>query len=143
MRISDWSSDVCSSDLRSMFIFRRALGVDPAGAAERVGAAVAGEAGRVASTLKHFPGHGAAPGDSHAGIPETGETLDEWRDSDALPFAAGIDAGAPLLMYGHLRYTAVDPAPASLSPEWHRIAREDLGFPGVSVTEDLGVRQRA
>lgn len=126
---------------RSMFIFRRALGFDPAGAAERVRAAVAGEAGQAASTLKHFPGHGAAPGDSHAGIPATAETREEWLASDAVPFSAGIEAGAPLLMYGHLRYTAVDPAPASLSSEWHRIARDELGFTGVSVTDDLGMLQ--
>lgn len=132
-------ADVTSD--RSMFIFRRALGADPAGAAERVRAAVLGEGGQAASTLKHFPGHGAAPGDSHTGIPETGETLDEWRTSDAVPFAAGIEAGAPLLMYGHLRYSAVDSAPASLSAEWHRIAREELGFTGVSVTDDLGMLQ--
>jgi beta-N-acetylhexosaminidase len=126
---------------RSMFIFRRALGTDPGGSAERVSAAVTGVGAQAASTVKHFPGHGAAPGDSHAGIPETGKTLEEWRTSDALPFAAGIDAGAPLLMYGHLRYTAVDSAPASLSPEWHRIAREELGFTGVAVTDDLGMLQ--
>ncbi|MGP3536568.1 glycoside hydrolase family 3 N-terminal domain-containing protein [Microbacterium sp. RD1] len=126
---------------RSMFIFRRALGVDPVGAAERVAAAVAGEGGQVASTLKHFPGHGAAPGDSHAGIPETAMTRDQWRATDAAPFLAGIDAGAPLLMFGHLRYTAVDSAPASLSAEWHRIAREELGFEGVAVTDDLGMLQ--
>ena len=33
-------------------------------------------------------------------------------------------------MFGHLAYTAVDPAPATLSAEWHRIAREELGFDG-------------
>jgi beta-N-acetylhexosaminidase len=125
----------------SMFIYRRALGTDPAGAAERVAAAVQGEAGQVFSTLKHFPGHGAAPGDSHAGIPQTGKSLEEWRATDALPFTAGIAAGAPLLMFGHLRYSAVDAAPASLSSEWHRIAREDLGFDGVIVTDDLGMLQ--
>ena len=42
-------------------------------------------------------------------------------------------------MFGHLAYTAVDPAPATLSPEWHRIAREELGFEGVIVTDDLGM----
>ncbi|MFJ6652451.1 glycoside hydrolase family 3 N-terminal domain-containing protein [Microbacterium sp. NPDC091313] len=124
-----------------MFIFRRALGTDPQGGAERVAAAVAGEGDQVLSTLKHFPGHGAAPGDSHAGIPQTDESLDQWRAKDAVPFAAGIEAGAPLLMFGHLRYTAVDSAPASLSAEWHRIAREELGFTGVSVTDDLGMLQ--
>jgi beta-N-acetylhexosaminidase len=129
------------TDDPGMFIYRRALGTDPSGAGERVAAAVVGEHGQAMSTLKHFPGHGAAAGDSHAGIPATGESLAEWRSSDAVPFAAGIDAGAELLMFGHLRYSAVDSAPASLSAEWHRIAREELGFTGVSVTDDLGMLQ--
>lgn len=123
----------------SMFIYRRALGTTPDAAAERIAAAVEGERGTVASTLKHFPGHGAAPGDSHAGIPVTDLTLDQWRQSEAKPFAAGIDAGAELLMFGHLRYTSVDDDPASLSTEWHRIARDDLGFDGVIVSDDLGM----
>ncbi|WP_260857203.1 glycoside hydrolase family 3 N-terminal domain-containing protein [Microbacterium sp. 1.5R] len=123
----------------SSFIFGRALGADPLDAAERVAAATTAQQPVVASTLKHFPGHGAAPGDSHHAIPTTAKTLDEWRATDALPFAAGIDAGASLLMFGHLAYTAVDQAPASLSPAWHDIARDELGFEGVIVTDDLGM----
>lgn len=123
----------------SSFIYRRALGTTPESAAERVAAAVRGEALTAASTLKHFPGHGAAPGDSHSSIPATPMPLEEWRETDARPFAAGIDADAPLLMFGHLAYTAVDAAPASLSAEWHRIAREELGFDGVAITDDLGM----
>ncbi len=123
------------------FIYRRILGVTPATAADRVAAAVRGEQGAVLSTLKHFPGHGAAAGDSHSSIPTTGMTLDQWRGTDALPFDAGIAAGAPLLMFGHLAYTAVDAAPASLSPTWHRIARDELGFDGVMITDDLGMLQ--
>ena len=125
----------------SSFIYRRALGATPDAAAERVAAAVRGEGLSAASTLKHFPGHGAAPGDSHSTIPSTPMTLADWRAADAVPFSAGIEAGAPLLMYGHLAYTAVDAAPASLSAEWHRIAREDLGFDGVAITDDLGMLQ--
>jgi beta-N-acetylhexosaminidase len=123
------------------FIHRRILGTTPDVAAAHVAAAVRGEQGTVFSTLKHFPGHGAAPGDSHSSIPTTAMPLDQWRAADALPFRAGIDAGAELLMFGHLAYTAVDPAPASLSPEWHRIAREELGFEGVTITDDLGMLQ--
>lgn len=123
----------------SMFIYRRALATAPAPGGEHVAAAVAGEAPFAASTLKHFPGHGAAPGDSHVGIPSTDMALDQWRATHAMPFAAGIDAGAPLLMFGHLAYTAVDPAPASLSSRWHDIARDDLGFEGVAITDDLGM----
>lgn len=125
----------------SSFIYGRALGVDPVAAAERVAAATAAQEPFVASTLKHFPGHGAAPGDSHHAIPTTEETTAEWRETDARPFEAGIDAGASLLMFGHLAYTSVDPAPASLSPRWHDIARDELGFDGVIVTDDLGMLQ--
>ncbi|MCR2785545.1 MULTISPECIES: glycoside hydrolase family 3 N-terminal domain-containing protein [unclassified Microbacterium] len=123
------------------FIFRRALGTMPQPSAERVTAAVTGEAGAVASTLKHFPGHGAAPGDSHHMLPTTDLSREEWEQADAAPFRAGIDAGAQVLMFGHLVYTAVDPTPATLSAEWHRVAREDLGFDGVSITDDLGMLQ--
>lgn len=125
----------------SSFIYGRALGTDPPSAAERVEAATTAQEQVVASTLKHFPGHGAAPGDSHQAIPTTGETIDEWRATDAVPFAAGVEAGASLLMFGHLAYTSVDPAPASLSPRWHDIAREEMGFDGVIVTDDLGMLQ--
>ncbi|HET8778890.1 MAG TPA: glycoside hydrolase family 3 N-terminal domain-containing protein [Agromyces sp.] len=119
------------------FISGRVLGTDPAGAGERVAAAVAGERGVVMSTLKHFPGHGAAPGDSHISVPAAPLSIDEWRAGPALPFAAGIQAGAELVMTGHLAYPAVDAAPASLSPEWHRILRDELGFEGVVVTDDM------
>lgn len=123
----------------SSFIYGRALGADPQSSAERVAAATAAQEPVVASTLKHFPGHGAAPGDSHHAIPSTAETLDEWRATDAVPFVAGIDAGASLLMFGHLAYTSVDTVPASLSARWHEIARDELGFDGVIVTDDLGM----
>lgn len=121
------------------FIAPRALGTDPASASERVAAAVEGESGHVLSTLKHFPGHGAAPGDSHQSIPTTDLSLEEWRAADAKPFEAGIDAGAELLMFGHLDYASVDDEPASLSKRWHDIARDDLGFDGVMITDDMGM----
>ena len=46
-----------------------------------------------------------------------------------------------MLMFGHLAYPAIDSAPATLSAEWHRIAREELGFTGVAITDDLGMLQ--
>ncbi|WP_240750659.1 glycoside hydrolase family 3 N-terminal domain-containing protein [Microbacterium sp. K27] len=131
--VADYTDDPGS------FIHGRALGTDPAAAAERVAAATVAQEQFVASTLKHFPGHGAAPGDSHHAIPSTTMGIEEWRGTAAVPFAAGIDAGASLLMYGHLAYAAVDPLPASLSPRWHEIARDELGFTGVAVTDDLGM----
>lgn len=137
--VADVTSDPAS------FIYWRSFGDTAAAASERVAAAVTAEGTdeslTVASTLKHFPGHGAAPGDSHSMIPSTEMSLEEWRQSEAPPFSAGIDAGAELLMFGHLSYTAVTATPASLAPEWYSIARDELGFTGVTVTDDLGMLQ--
>jgi beta-N-acetylhexosaminidase len=121
----------------SSFIFERVLGTDAQSASERVAAAVGAENGSVFSTLKHFPGHGAAPGDSHNSLPTTDLPVEKWLAHDAPPFQAGIDAGAPLVMFGHLVYSAVDSAPASLSAPWHRMLRDQMGFTGVAVTDDL------
>ncbi|WP_040165584.1 glycoside hydrolase family 3 N-terminal domain-containing protein [Microbacterium gorillae] len=126
------------------FIFDRTLGADPATAAAHVAAAVRGEsAAGVLSTLKHFPGHGAAPGDSHSSLPRTDRSRAEWEAVDAVPFRAGIDAGAEFVMFGHLVYSAVDSRPASVSPVWHDILRDDLGFTGVSITDDMGMLENS
>lgn len=125
------------------FIHRRVLDTAPSSAADRVAAAVRGEQGTALSTLKHFPGHGASPDDSHVSIPGSSIELTEWRRTHALPFAAGIDAGAELVMTGHLRFDRVSPHPASLSPTWMRILRDDLDFDGVIVTDDLLMLQRS
>jgi beta-N-acetylhexosaminidase len=66
-------------------------------------------------------------------------TLPQWQQGPAVPFQAGIAAGAEVLMFGHLAYTAVDSAPASLSPRWHQIARDELGFAGLMITDDIGM----
>ncbi|MFC6355566.1 glycoside hydrolase family 3 N-terminal domain-containing protein [Luethyella okanaganae] len=127
----------------SSFIYDRALGTDASAAAERVAAAVSAEGTRVLSTLKHFPGHGAATGDSHVGVPTSDIGLEQWRAEVAPPFQAGIDAGAEFVMFGHLSYSAIDPAPASISSRWHAILRDELGFDGISVTDDMLMLQNS
>lgn len=127
------------TDDPSSFIASRVLGTSPDAAADRVDSAVTGERPFALTTIKHFPGHGEVSADSHQGIPATPQARSEWEKTNAVPFRAGIDAGTDLVMMGHLAYTEVDQAPASLSPEWYRILREDLGFSGVAVTDDLGM----
>jgi beta-N-acetylhexosaminidase len=125
------------------FIYERSLGSTASDAAARVSEAVAGESGEVLSTLKHFPGHGVSGEDSHTGIPSTGMSLDEWRAGHAPPFEAGIDAGAELVMFGHLQFDAIDPEPASLSSTWHAVLRDDLGFDGITITDDMNMLERS
>lgn len=133
--IADTTSDPQS------FIYDRVLGTDPASAADRVAAAVSAEHGTVMSTLKHFPGHGETEADSHLTVPTTATSMDAWTTRDAPPFEAGVGAGAELVMFGHLVYSAVDAQPASLSSRWHEILRDDLGFTGIAITDDLRMLQ--
>ncbi|MGB3910311.1 MAG: glycoside hydrolase family 3 N-terminal domain-containing protein [Pseudolysinimonas sp.] len=128
---------------RGSFIYSRTLGSDAASAAPRVVAAVEGERGAVLSTLKHFPGHGSVAADSHTSVPTTSMSADQWRATQAGPFAAGIDAGAEFVMLGHLRYSSIDDAPASLSAVWNGILRDELGFDGIIVTDDMSMLENS
>jgi len=121
------------------FIFPRVLGTTPGAAADRVAAAVAATKGKTLSTLKHFPGHGETEADSHVSIPTTPLSFTNWQKRDEPPFLAGVKAGVDVVMMGHLRYSAVDSKPASLSKKWHDILRQQLGFNGVIITDAMGM----
>lgn len=91
------------------------------------------------SSLKHFPGYGGS-NDTHLGMAYDSRPFEAFENSDFLPFAAGIAAGADSVMVSHNIVQCMDPNfPASLSPEVHRILRERLGFTGVIMTDDLSM----
>ncbi len=108
-------------------------------AAELVSSAVEGfHAGGVGCTLKHFPGHGDTAEDSHAGAAYVYKTLEELREEELLPFAAGIEAGADAVMIGHLVVTDISDEPALFSYAIvTELLREELGFDGVVMTDGL------
>ena len=124
-------------------IGERAFSSDARTAAEMVAACVRGfsDSG-VLCTLKHFPGHGDTEADTHAGAAETAKTLEELEKCELLPFRAGIEAGAQLVMVGHISLPAVtgDQTPASLSYEIVTgLLRQELGFSGVAVTDSMSM----
>lgn len=87
--------------------------------------------------LKHFPGYGNNI-DTHTGIATDERPIETFRESDFLPFAAGIEAGAQSALVSHNIVTCMDSElPASLSPAVHDILRDELGFEGVIMTDDL------
>ena len=114
---------------------------DPAIAAKATAAAVRGfDAAGVVSTVKHFPGHGAATSDSHDTLPVLDSTLAEIEAHDLPPFEAAIATHAPAVMISHLDLTAIAPGvPASLAPAVYDLLRDDLGFEGVAITDSLGM----
>ena len=98
------------------------------------------------SVLKHFPGYGNNA-DTHTGIAYDNRPYETFQSSDFLPFQAGIDSGANMVLVSHNVVNCMDSqSPASLSPKVHQILREELGFSGVIITDDLfmdGVRDYA
>lgn len=119
----------------------RAFSTDPSEAAELVAAAVEGFASEgLLCTLKHFPGHGDTAEDSHNGAAVSRRSLEELRAAELLPFRSGIEAGAPLVMTGHISLPAVTgtEVPATLSPEIVTgLLREELGYEGLCITDSL------
>jgi beta-N-acetylhexosaminidase len=97
----------------------------------------------MASTLKHFPGHGSVEEDSHRELPVDERDFEEvWRD-DMAPFRALLsDAGA--VMPGHLLFSAIDPNPVGFSPFWlQKVLRQQLNFDGVIFSDDLSMEGAA
>lgn len=120
------------------YIYDRTLGVsakETAGViAEMVGVM---EENNLSSTLKHFPGYGNNL-NTHTGISVDRRPLKQFETQDFLPFSAGIQAGAPSVMVSHNIINCMDPSrPASLSKPVHDVLRNNLGFEGVIMTDDL------
>lgn len=95
--------------------------------------------GKVSYVLKHFPGYGNN-GDTHNGTSTDTRSYDDIYDNDLPPFKAGIEAHAEAILISHNVVTGIDDVnPASLSTSLHNLLRNDLGFTGIIVTDDLGM----
>jgi beta-N-acetylhexosaminidase len=120
----------------------RAYSRDVDVAAEMVTATVEGylRAG-VIPAVKHFPGLGTVRGDSHRSLPVQAKSVARLERSDLVPFAAAVQAGAPVVMAAHVAVPALEPdVPASLSPAvLEGLLRDRLGFDGVIITDSQGM----
>ena len=126
----------------SSAIGSRSYSPDPQVAARMVAASVEGYlAAGILPVVKHFPGLGSVLGDSHRTLPVQRKSLTALRESDLVPFAAAVRAGAPAIMTGHVALPRIEPGmPASLSNAvLTRLLRGELGFEGVAVTDSQGM----
>jgi beta-glucosidase-like glycosyl hydrolase len=121
----------------------RSFGRDPERVAEYVTESIRGfrKAG-VITCVKHFPGHGSTPYDSHETLPEIGATIEELRTSEIVPFAAAIRVGVDMVMMAHVVVGAGgqpgEGVPASFDARVIRgLLRDELGFRGVVITDAL------
>jgi beta-N-acetylhexosaminidase len=90
---------------------------------------------------KHFPGYGDVNLDSHYGLPMLELTLPELHARELVPFAALIGPETKLIMTAHILFPKIDPDwPATVSPRFVQdVLRDELGFDGVVLTDDLGM----
>jgi beta-N-acetylhexosaminidase len=118
----------------------RTFGSDPA-LVTQYGAAYVDamvEAGLV-PTLKHFPGHGSATGDSHDGVVNA-PLLPQLRQRDLVPYDTLLDREVAV-MVGHMVVADVTIfGSASLSSGIiGDLLRDEYGFDGLVVTDSLSM----
>ncbi|MBP3413039.1 MAG: hypothetical protein J6K89_07225 [Oscillospiraceae bacterium] len=117
----------------------RSFSDDPQVAARMVAQMVKGlQDGNMISCLKHFPGHGSTSSDSHYGSSTSERTAEELRELEFIPFRAGIEAGAELVMISHMSLPNVtgNNEPCDFSYDVVTgMLRQELGFEGLIVTD--------
>ncbi len=132
-------ADVAAPDGHEV-IGDRALGSDPETVAALAGAVCEGLLeGGVLPVIKHLPGHGRAPIDSHHALPVVEASRDELRGVDFVPFRAL--AHMPWAMTAHVVYNALDAgrhetqSPLVIA----EVIRGEIGFTGVLASDDLSM----
>lgn len=120
------------------FIGRRAFAIDPEVVAQRGALVIQGiQSTGVGACAKHFPGHGKTATDSHYALPFLSESPKELAE-DLLPFKKAIEVGVEAIMLGHLMVPAWDASlPMSLSPKAFEMLRNEMGFKGIILTDDM------
>ncbi|RBP93771.1 beta-N-acetylhexosaminidase [Rhodobacter sp. 140A] len=124
------------------FLRNRCFGSDPATVIANARATAEGFlAGGVLPVMKHMPGHGRAEADSHLHLPVVDAPAAELMETDFAPFRALADL--PMGMTAHIRFTAFDDAPATQSPRMIGLIRDEIGFDGLLMTDDIGMEALA
>ena len=127
------------TDLTHPFLKNRCYGADPATVFTIARAVADGLLlGGVLPVVKHMPGHGRSQLDTHLDLPRVDATRAELAAHDFAPFKALRDL--PMAMTAHLVFTAYDDRPATQSPAMIKAIREEIGFDGLLMTDDLNMQ---
>ena len=122
------------------FMYDRSFSSDPETVSDYIRRTVAiCKQKKLGTVLKHFPGYGDNT-DTHEDMAYDAKPYEDFQNVDFVPFKAGIDSGADAVMVAHNIVASIDEnMPASLSAEAHRVLRDELGFDGVIMTDELSM----
>ncbi len=120
------------------YIYSRSFGKNAEQTAQYIKTSVrAYNESNLTCVLKHFPGYGSND-DTHTNASLDERTLRTFEQNDFIPFIEGIKSNAPCIMVNHNTIIDIDmDNPASVSAEVHKILRQNLGFSGIAMTDDL------
>ncbi|MEV5977297.1 glycoside hydrolase family 3 protein [Streptomyces sp. NPDC052114] len=121
----------------------RSFGADPLLVARHTAAYVEGmQSAGVATSAKHFPGHGDTAVDSHHSVPVIDVDRDVLNSRDLAPFRAAIAAGTRAVMSAHVLAPALDPDnPGTISRRiLTGLLREEFGYDGLIVTDGMDMQ---
>ena len=97
------------------------------------------EAG-MASTGKHFPGHGGIEEDSHLVTPIDNRSLSDLESNDLIPYRELVEV-LDGIMTAHITFPKIDASVVSFSSEWIKtVLRENLNFEGMVFSDDLTMK---
>ena len=100
------------------------------------------EAG-MATTGKHFPGHGGVTGDSHHEQPKDDRSYEDLAAHDLVPFTELMPV-LDALMPAHVVYPQVDSQPAGFSEVWlQQKLKQEMKYEGVIFSDDLSMEGAA
>lgn len=131
-----------SDPYQSSFIGTRSYGHHPE-TVSKIGSAVINgySSSNVMTVAKHFPGHGAAIGDSHRSTPIIPASLASLKETHLMPFAnLAKHRLLPGVMVAHISMPKLDRTnlPATFSPSLlQNVLRQDLSYSGLVFTDDI------
>jgi beta-N-acetylhexosaminidase len=108
----------------------------------RLGAAIirALQGEGIAACGKHFPGHGDTSADSHLELPLVEHPPERLRAVEFEPFRAAVAADVATIMTAHVFVPSLDEEPATLSKRIVGMLRDELGYQGVILSDDLEMK---
>ncbi len=124
------------------FLRNRCMGDTPGAVIQNARATADGLlAGGVVPVIKHMPGHGRGQVDSHLHLPVADVDHADAAQWDFAPFRALNDL--PMGMSAHIVFPRISPLPATQSPEIIRLIRNQIGFRGLLMTDDISMQALA